>query len=294
MDLVIYRKKGVVPSNSWIRYLLSRIKKNKNNLITVVGPTGSGKTYSAISICETMSKSAGVPFGIDNIVFDLLELMKLINSNKVKKGSCIIFDEPQVTISNKNFMSKANKVFNYLVSTFRHRNLSLFFCTPYEDLLDKSTRKMFHAKFETVSIDHRNKLTLLKPKIMQYNSQKQKFYEKYLRINYPKATEEGNITRHIRTWSVSIPSAKLIKQYEAKKLAFTTALNKGIEADLRSYEIKQRTKKEIHLLTPKEKIALSYYDKGYTANDVAKLMGYTNPQGYNRLVRTAKLKLRIP
>ena len=129
---------------------------------------------------------------------------------------------------------------------------------------------MFHAKFETVSIDHRNKLAMLKPKIMQYNSQRQKFYEKYLRITYPKVGEEGYITRHIRTWNVPIPSASLVKQYEAKKLAFTTALNKGIEADLRSYEITQRTKKDKHLLTPKEKMAMGYYDKGYVPKDIAK------------------------
>ena len=52
MDLVIYRKEGMIPSNSWIRYLLSRIKKNKNNLITIVGPTGCQPAGSQVMMTD--------------------------------------------------------------------------------------------------------------------------------------------------------------------------------------------------------------------------------------------------
>ena len=136
------------------------MKKNQNNLISIVGKTGSGKTYTAISICEIMSNMDGVPFTIEHVVFSLRELMDLINSGKLKRGSKIVFDEPQVSISARDFQSEANKVFNYLISTFRHRNYTLFFCTPFETLLDKSTRKLFHARFETMSINQNTKTCL--------------------------------------------------------------------------------------------------------------------------------------
>ena len=67
--IVIYR--GKAKNNSWARWMVSRtMKQNKNNLISVVGKTGSGKTLSAISICEIMSKMDGVPFDVKiHVVF---------------------------------------------------------------------------------------------------------------------------------------------------------------------------------------------------------------------------------
>src|SRR3990172_2181506 len=94
--IIIYR--GKAKTNSWARWMVGRtMKKNQNNLISIVGKTGSGKTFSAISICEIMSKMDGVPFTIEHIVFSLRELMDLINSGKLKRGRKIVFDEPQVS-----------------------------------------------------------------------------------------------------------------------------------------------------------------------------------------------------
>ena len=76
--IVVYREKP--KTNSWACWMVGRTtKQNKNNLVSLVGKTGSGKTYTAISICEIMSKMDGVPFTIEHIVFSLRELMDLIN-----------------------------------------------------------------------------------------------------------------------------------------------------------------------------------------------------------------------
>ena len=245
MAIIIHKDQNKERKNSWIKYLLRRIKQNKNNLIAVIGKTGSGKTWSAISVCELISKENGVYFGIENIVFNLRKLMELINSGKLKKGSCIIFDEPQVTISAREWQSKTNRVFNYLLSTFRHRNLTLFFCSPYEDLLDKSTRKLFHAKFQTVKINFNDKTCELRPKIMEYNSYKQKFYEKFLRIAFKPKDKTSYVTKKLTSWDIPKPSGDLIKVYEEKKLAFTTKLNQNILRDLKVEELKKDNRKEL-------------------------------------------------
>ena len=245
MALVIYKNPKLKVENSWIRYFIGRVKQNKNNLVAIVGSTGSGKTWSAISICDMMSKESGVYFGIENIVFTLRDLMALINSDKLVKGSCIIFDEPQVSISSREFQSEANKVFNYLLTTFRLKNLSLFFCTPYEDLLDLSTRKLFHAKFLTLSIDRNAKKVILKPMTTEYNSHQRKFYEKFLRVAYKEDEDDEYTKRVLKSWGVSKPSEDLIKLYEEKKLNFTTELNKQIEQRLISYDEQQKDKYSI-------------------------------------------------
>ena len=239
MTIVIY-KNGKKPKNSWISYLLLRIKNNKNNLIVFVGQTGSGKSWGGLSVGEMMSKENKIPFGIDNIVFSLKELMQLINSGKLKKGSVILFDEPQISISAREFQSQANRVFNYLLTTFRHRNFTLLFATPYEDLLDKTSRKMFHAKFTTMKINKEEKKVIVKPVELQYNSHKQKFYEKFLRVSFKPEGRRHNQVSPLSWWGIPKPSDEIIKLYEEKKYKFTTELNENIQLQLESYEQKQK------------------------------------------------------
>lgn len=229
--IIIYRSKP--KNNSWARWMVGRtMKKNQNNLIALVGKTGSGKTYSAISICEIMSKMDGVPFTIDHIVFSLRELMDLINSGKLKRGSKIVFDEPQVSISAREFQSEANKIFNYLLSTFRHRNYTLVFCTPFESLLDKNTRRLFHARIETMSINKNTQTCRLKPRYLEYSDFKTDPYRKQLIVVY-KDVSGLNKSQKLFYWDVPRPSPELEAEYERKKLEFTNRLNKNISERLK-------------------------------------------------------------
>lgn len=236
MGNAIVRYFGPPKKDSWCRWMLNRTRRqNKNNLIAIVGKTGSGKTYSAMSICETMSEMDGIPFTIDHVVFSLKELMYLINSDKVKKGSRIVFDEPQISISVKEFQSKANKVFNYLLSTFRHRNFTLIFCTPYETLLDKSSRRLFHATFNTRSININKKTCRLMPRYVEFVDYKAEPYRKRLIVMYKNSDGRNSIDK-LDHWDVSLPSKTIIDLYEEKKYAFTDNLNKNILKDLEQHD----------------------------------------------------------
>lgn len=276
--IVRYKKKA--KTGSWERWLVRRtMKKNQNNLVSVIGKTGSGKTWSAISICENMSKLDGVPFTIDHIVFSLKDLMDLINSGNLKRGSKIIFDEPQVSISAKDFQSVANKVFNYLVTTFRHRNLTLFFCTPFETLLDKSTRKLFHARFETISINSNNKTCRLKPRYIEYSDFKAEPYRKQLIVFYQ--TKVGKLKSYkLFFWDVKEPSKELIKLYEEKKMEFTNRLNKNISNKLDKFDASgksltaepQEIKPFRKFLTHKQEEAFKLRAIHETNKEVAKIM----------------------
>lgn len=197
----------------------------------------SGKTWSAISICEIMSKLTGVPFGISNIVFDLRELFELINSGKLQRGSCIVCDEFQCSISARDFQQEANKIFNYHLSTGRHRNYSIFFCTPFETMLDRNTRRLFHARFETLGINKNKQTCRLKPRFLEYSDWKTEPYRKQL-IVISKDNEQssGYRAQKLFYWDVPKASQELLDAYEKKKLAFTTRLNKNITTRLNDYE----------------------------------------------------------
>lgn len=244
MDMVLQHREY-----SWIRYLKQRLRQNKNFMGVITGPTGSGKSWSGLSIGEMIDPS----FNIDQCVFGGRELMELINSGKVKRGSYILWDETGVGLSSRNWQSLANKVLSFLMQSFRHKNFILLFTTPYEDFVDVSTRKLIHAEFKTISIDFNKKKVKLKPKLYQYNPEMKKFYKKYLRV----ITKEGVIP--ITAWNVPKPSDKLVKEYEAKRIAFTKDLNERIQQDLQKFE--QKNKRP---LTDLQKRIIECWKKGIT------------------------------
>ena len=245
MALVLQQDK----TSAWVRYLHQRIEQNKNFVGFVGGPTGSGKSWSCLSIAEETDPN----FSIDNVVFDAKALMALINSGKLKSGSFIVFEEAGVSLSNRNWQSQLNKIINYLFQTFRHKRFILLLNSPYMDFIDAASRKLFHAEFKTIKIDKQRQATILKPQVIQYNDRKDKFYYKYLRV----ITGPG-MRAPVKTWAVKKPSQSLIDAYEAKKTAFTNALNKEIEAQLQEKDNK-KDKPDFkctsckHIWTPKGK-----------------------------------------
>lgn len=227
----------------WIRYIHNRIARKKNFLVQISGPTGSGKSWSALSIALELDKN----FGPDRIVFGLKGLMELINSEeKYKAGTVFVWDEFQIEAGSRNWQSLANKLLNSLLSTFRHRNFILIITAPYMDFIDSQSRKLLHAEFITRKIDFNKKVTVLKPQLLQYNSRNRKFYYKYLRIS----TDLGPTP--VVSWSIHQPPKWLIEEYERMKTQFTTKLNKEIELQLTPQDKSNRkplTNKQKEVLT---------------------------------------------
>lgn len=213
-------------SYSMVRYILNRIRNNKNFLATITGPTGSGKSWTALSIAELLDPT----FSVDRIIFKGKDLMKLINEGDLKAGSVIIWDEAGIDLSNRNWQSVTNKMLNALLQTFRHRNFILIFTVPFHDFIDSSSKKLFHADFETQRINKNKMEVIIKPKLLQYNPNLGKWYRKYLKVK-----RQGKIFK-VKRWAVPKPSDKLIKDYEERKNQFTRKLNEDIHKELAKLE----------------------------------------------------------
>ena len=207
---------------SMVRYIRRRIQNNKNFLATITGPTGSGKSWTALSIAELTDPT----FTAERIIFKGRELMKLINTGDLKPGSVIVWDEAGIDLSNRNWQSVTNKMLNALLQTFRHKNFILLFTVPFHDFIDVASRKLFHADFETQRINKLEEVVVIKPKLLQYNSNLAKWYRKYLKVKI-----NGAIVK-IRKWKVPKPSNGLIKAYEEKKNQYTKQLNQDIDGEL--------------------------------------------------------------
>ena len=211
----------------WITYIKQRIKKNKNFLGFISAQTGGGKSYACLSICEQIDPD----FDINRCVFSGLELMKLVNSPDLKRGSAIMFDEMSIDMDNRNWNSTTNKMINYLMQTFRYRGFIMLMNSPFMDFIDSKTRKLFHADIGIQGIDYEKKEAVLQPRIIQYNGRNKKFYYKRLKVS----TQEFGC-KPIDSWRVGLPSKKLLEDYDSKKDKYSRLLNIKIEKELNLVE----------------------------------------------------------
>lgn len=258
MDFVASKKQG----GFFVQYIHNRIKRNKNFVACITGPTGSGKSWSALRLAESIDPD----FTIENLCFSPREFMSLVSgtTKQLKKGSVIVFDEVQVSMSHLDYQSLQSKMLNYVFQTFRHRNFILFMTSPHFNFINASLRRLFHARIETISINPNEKQVTLKPLLLQVNQDTGDVYRKYLRVHV-----KGQGVVPLQRMRVSMPSDELIGAYEEKKTAFTQGLNESIERDLAKLE-KGSKDKNRPKFTPRQEEIIGLLLEHKTQNDIAK------------------------
>lgn len=218
-----------------VQYVRQRVNKNKNFLAAITGPTGSGKTYSALTLAEKIDFN----FTKDNIVFTPEEFISLLNSDTLSKGSVIVFDEAGVTLNARQWQQSSNQMIQHVLQTFRHKNYIVIFTAPHFGFIDKASRELFHCYMETQRIDFTNKKCILKPLMIQVAQRSGKMYFKYLRVILPKLGKT-----ELKEVSLPLPSKQLLIDYELKKNAFTQYLNEEIEEKMKKDNKEEKLTKD--------------------------------------------------
>lgn len=170
-------------------------------------------------------------FNITHVVFTPDEFMEVLNQGRLKKGAVVIWDEAGVGMSSREWYSISNKAINYVLQTFRRRNLGVIFTVPSFSFIDNQARVLFHHYMETKAIDSIRKVVRIKVFQLQYSSQTGKLYFKfpYIRERHQK----------VAMFSVHKPSPSLIVAYENKKKEFTDDLNIEIQNNIKSIRLKK-------------------------------------------------------
>ena len=208
-----------------ISLIIRRLRhKNQNWLAVITGQTGTGKSYSAISIAKIIDEK----FTNDQIVYTPEQFMSLLNSGVLKKGSAIVFDEAGVGIPNRDWYTIQNKLVSYVLQTFRHKNLAVIFTTPSLDFIDIHTRKLFHAYIETKSINREIETVICKWFEIEHIS---RFGKTYFR--YP-ILKNGNKILKIKMISIPKPPEDLVELYEKSKIEYTKVLGLDAEKTIRT------------------------------------------------------------
>ena len=250
----------------FLKYLKARVINNKNNMIICTGPTGSGKSWSNLRICE----DADDTFDIKKVSFGPEQFMAIINSGELKgKGAAMIYDEAGVTFNARNWYSVSNKMLHYFLQTCRSQNQMLFFNSPDISFLDVGARKLFHIHLETCGINYDKKYVILKPLCLQIAQGSGKVYKKYLRVKVHNGY--GGIKK-VERIKVPKPNQELLDAYEEKKGEFVKQLNQEIYS-----KIKQGDKKS---LTDKQQRWLDLFKLGLNPEEIAKKEGYSLQSSY--------------
>ena len=266
----MYHSKKKDGPRTWVRFVKDRIyKKNQMFLAVFIGAVGTGKSYA----CLSFAKEIDPTFNIERVVFsfeELNELLKIEGNDKIKKGSCIVFEEVGIGVSAKSHQSITNKMFSFLLQTMRHRNIILLMNLPMFTFLDLSSRKMLNGVFEMTEIDRNKKLSYAKPFFFQMNQYKEKIYKKYL-----KEVTEDNFINKIKKISFELPDKELSKKYEIKKSEFTNKLYNDI-----GYAIKKYNKKQNANLTSRQEEVVGLLKSGMSIKEVSEELGISQAATY--------------
>ncbi len=251
------------------KYLERRmIKNNKNVLVAVTGPTGSGKSYTCLRTGEQWYKyHFGTPFPIRNCCFTIDQLIRLLHSKELKRGELIILEEAGVNLNSLDFQNKISKLFTFVLQSFRSMNLCLIMNLPVLTMLNKSARLLLHANFVTSSINYEKKVITIKPYFHQLNQQTGKVYSKWLRVKF------GDKVRPIERFYYKMPSNELINQYEKEKMKFVSDLLGGFVAKLKEEQTLANIKMARNELTDLQQEAYEDEIEGLTMQQSADKRG---------------------
>jgi len=237
------------------------LKNNQNILVAITGKTGSGKSYSTLSICELYyNEVLNKEFPIENCCFSLEELMKRLRSGQLKKGDLLILEEAGVNAGSLDFQNKIVKMFNYLLQSFRSLNVGLIVNLPMFSMLNKQSRMLMHLHLQTVTIDKDKKIAILKPLWLQYNQHSGKLY-----LHRPEVYNDG-VPEKIDYIVCPLPSSELRKKYEQKKENFLFGLVDEFNKEIEKVKDKDRIR-----MRDEHKEIFHLYHKGITKkSDLAK------------------------
>lgn len=205
-------------SNPLVQDVQKRLwKKNKNWLSIITGQTGSGKSWSALSLAEKIDPD----FDTSKVVLTPEKFLKNVAERNWGQGDVVVFDEAGAGMSAKAHMTKKNRIIDQVLQTFRRQNIAVIFTVPSKSNVDKSVRRLLHTYIETKGIDYSNKRNLLKWLEMDYNQKTDKIYYKY-----PKRRNKEGAVKKIKTVKMGKPSQSLIDSYESKRSRFQDKKNK--------------------------------------------------------------------
>lgn len=120
-----------------------RIKRERSNIIIIVGEQGAGKSNTGTVLAkEGNRRFYHKKFDIDKHLFH--SILEFTKSMPDLRNSFVMLEECGVELNSKDWRDAQNRVFRDIVETFRIYKINLVMTLPNLNDLDKSSRYLSH------------------------------------------------------------------------------------------------------------------------------------------------------
>jgi len=252
-----------------LNYIKTRKKKGLYTLILTSGLPGTGKSSMDLRLAELTSlELAGENIVTEeNIIDDVLGLIKFIRNADEKKVCIAVIEEISVLFPSRRAMSHDNVAVGKILDTARKKQVILFANAPLWTSVDSHIRALGNIYIETLRINRKEGVVIAKALRLQTNPGSGKTYFHWLKRK----------TKEVHRIFVKKPNSDTWKKYEDRKDVFMDELYE----DLRKKTMKKLGKKEkiktVKALTPRE---LQVYDlvlrKGLNQSQAARELGVSS------------------
>lgn len=233
-----------------IDYVSARLMKQRKTWIcAVVGEPGSGKSLFSLGLgCAIMNKTCGKPLDVErNVAYDtqdFIHKLRILKEEKAK-GEGLVFEEAGVNLSAKQFQTKTNILFNFILQTFRKDNIFIIYNTPNISFFDAQARKLLNCVIEM-------------PRVNSINFEKGYSIGKWMNVSVPSGRVSKDVyyiyPRYVhpehglcKLISVKVykPPEHVCNAYEEHKNKFISKLDEDVEEELKIADGMKKAKKKL-------------------------------------------------
>jgi len=196
-----------------LRNIWDRInKENEHFMGVIVGKEGDGKSYTAIKIANNMDPS----FNSDRIIFDVMNLLEVLNSGDHDAGQWYVLDEAGVQMGKRTWQDRSQILANQALQLIRDHNLGLIFTLPRLSEFDSQAKGRIQAAYEITRKVHdnhvRGKWKWFDPDRMDQTGE---IYKKF-----PRRTQNGENKRITKLNFTPPECDEVVETYEERKSQF--------------------------------------------------------------------------
>jgi len=192
-------------------------RRDQHYMAALVGPEGSGKSWTALKIAEVIDPS----FEADRVMFDPHTFMEQLTAWKdagETRGKMIVVDEAGVGIGSRSWYDKDQIQLNKVLQVIRSENMGMLFTLPRLSELDSQTRGRLRAMIKMDDMKPGKYADVKYLRWFPARDERSKVYRKYPIVG------KGSRAKKVRRLRLGPPSEELVEGYEARKDAFQTKL----------------------------------------------------------------------
>jgi ABC-type dipeptide/oligopeptide/nickel transport system ATPase component len=119
-------------------------QKNEHFMHVIVGREGSGKSHTAIKICELIDPD----FDASNVFFDPSDLLRYLRDGEYEEGQMLILDEAGASMGKRTWHDSGQVKLNQALQLIRNHNIGLIFTLPRLSELDSQAQGRLHSYYE--------------------------------------------------------------------------------------------------------------------------------------------------